>query len=77
MITIILILFIVIAAVASIGVIWFVFKRRQAVRSKEPTKETTRAKTFPFRWSYIILPVAILLLSIIMAAYFYHLLPPR
>ena len=29
----------------------------------------------PFRWSYIIAPLAILLLSIILLAYFYHLLP--
>ena len=29
----------------------------------------------PFRWSYIIAPLAILLLSIILSAYFYHLLP--
>ncbi|GAI09313.1 unnamed protein product, partial [marine sediment metagenome] len=28
-----------------------------------------------FRWSYIIAPLAILLLSIILSAYFYHLLP--
>ena len=28
-----------------------------------------------FRWKYILLPVAILSLSIILAAYFYHLLP--
>ncbi|MCL0053171.1 DUF1648 domain-containing protein [Dehalococcoidales bacterium] len=34
-----------------------------------------RTETFPFRWSYIILPVAILLLSIILTAYFYPLLP--
>jgi uncharacterized membrane protein len=28
-----------------------------------------------FRWSYIIAPIVILLLSVILAAYFYHLLP--
>ena len=28
-----------------------------------------------FRWSYIIAPLAVFLLSIILAAYFYHLLP--
>jgi len=42
---------------------------------KKLTRETVKAETLPFRWSYIILPVAILLLSIILAAYFYHLLP--
>ncbi len=29
-----------------------------------------------FRWAYIVLPVAIFLLSIVMSAYFYRLLPP-
>ena len=33
------------------------------------------AERLPFRWSYILLPLAILLLSLILAAYFYHLLP--
>ena len=37
-------------------------------------RTTTRA-TLAFRWSYIILPVVILLLSIILTAYFYHRLP--
>jgi uncharacterized membrane protein len=30
-----------------------------------------------FRWSYVIAPLAVFLLSIILAAYFYHLLPPE
>ncbi|MDI6815195.1 MAG: DUF1648 domain-containing protein, partial [Dehalococcoidales bacterium] len=47
---------------------------RQTAKSKEPAKETT-VEALTFRWSYIILPVAILLLSIILSAYFYHLLP--
>jgi uncharacterized membrane protein len=29
----------------------------------------------PFRWSYIIAPLVVFLLSIILSAYFYHLLP--
>jgi len=32
-------------------------------------------ETLPFHWNYIILPVAILLLSIILTASFYHQLP--
>jgi len=39
------------------------------------TKENLKAKGLPFRWRYLILPVAILLLSIFLSAYFYHLLP--
>ena len=38
-------------------------------------KETATVKATPFRWSYIVLPLAILLLSIILIAYFYRLLP--
>ena len=44
-----------------------------------PGRKTGRgskeAERLPFRWSYILLPLAILLLSLILAAYFYHLLP--
>ena len=32
-------------------------------------------KVISFRWTYIVLPLAILLLSVILAACFYHLLP--
>ena len=44
-------------------------------RSKKPDQETATRESIPFRWTYIILPVAIFLLSIILAACFYHLLP--
>jgi len=39
------------------------------------TKATAKSKGLSFRWNYIIFPVAILLLSIFLSAYFYHLLP--
>jgi len=51
------------------GAFWFVFRQRQ------PVKQTTTEATLAFHWSYIILPLAILLLSIVLTAYFYHLLP--
>ena len=38
------------------------------------TKATTRGLS-PFRWRYILLPMVILFLSILLSAYFYHLLP--
>jgi uncharacterized membrane protein len=38
------------------------------------TKATTSG-ILSFRWRYILLPMAILLLSILLSAYFYHLLP--
>jgi len=44
-------------------------------KSKEPARDTISKQTIPFRWTYIILPVAILLLSIILIGYFYRLLP--
>jgi uncharacterized membrane protein len=54
--------------------IWFVFRRRLEAKSKEPAKETVM-KTLSFRWNYIILPLVFVSLSIILSAYFYHLLP--
>jgi len=54
---------------------WFIFRRKLAVKGGEPTKQATPVKTLTFHWSYIILPIAILSLSIILTAYFYHLLP--
>ena len=57
------------------AVAWFIFRHRQAVKSKEPTKETAKGDALTFRWSYIIAPLAILILSIILTAYFYHQLP--
>jgi len=56
---------------------WFIFRRKLVVKDKGLTKQTSARETLPFRWSYIILPLAILLLSIILSAYFYHLLPAK
>ncbi len=54
---------------------WFIFQRRLAATSRKATRKTTPANALPFRWSYIILPVTILFLSIVLTACFYHLLP--
>lgn len=75
-----MIVFILTLAVFLLGLccgaaIWFALRHRLAVKDKGLTKRTSARETLPFRWSYIILPLAILLLSIILAAYFYHLLP--
>ncbi len=51
------------------GAFWFVFRRRQ------PVKQTITEATIAFHWSYIILPLVILFLSIVLTAYFYHRLP--
>ena len=55
---------------------WLASRHKQPIKSKELAKEMTTKETIPFRWTYIILPLAILLLSIILIAYFYHQLPP-
>ncbi|MFC1933404.1 DUF1648 domain-containing protein [Chloroflexota bacterium] len=54
---------------------WFVLRRRQAIKSKEPIQQTTTGTTLAFHWSYVILPLVTLLLSIILTAFFYHRLP--
>ena len=55
--------------------IWFIFRYKQAFKKGGPAKETTKALTF--HWHYIIMPLAILLLSAILTAYFYHRLTPE
>ncbi len=55
--------------------IWFVSKQKKAIKSKEPAKQTTAGATLVFHWSYVILPVVILFLSIVLTAYFYNRLP--
>ena len=42
---------------------------------KKPPKETVSRKSISFRWKYILLPAAILLLALILTGYFYRLLP--
>ena len=46
-----------------------------AIIPAESAQKAVSKKGITFRWIYIILPVAILLLSIIFTAYFYRLLP--
>jgi uncharacterized membrane protein len=48
-----------------------------AIVPAESASQTTSEKKLSFHWQYIILPAVILLLSIILAAYFYRLLPPE
>jgi len=45
------------------------------ISSAEPVKKTNPAKKITFRWKYIFLPVVFLFLSVILAAFFYRLLP--
>jgi len=68
MIVAILILFVIITTVAIAGGIWFILYTKRLTQGE-------RGERLPFRWSYIILPIAIFVLSIILSGYFYHLLP--
>ena len=45
------------------------------VISPEPAGKNTPEKNISFRWSYIVLPAAVLLLSVVLAASFYTSLP--
>jgi uncharacterized membrane protein len=74
LITAIIVLVIIIIAAGLAGIIWFIsYKRRLTQGGKVTTG--AKAEGLPFRWSYIMVPLAIFLLSIILSAYFYHLLP--
>lgn len=55
--------------------IWFTFQTRHLAQGEETASKTRKTEKLPFRWSYIILPVVILLLAIILAAFFYPQLP--
>ncbi len=55
------------------GALWL----RSYARRMAPPEQTAHAARLPFRLSYIALPLAFLLLSVILSAYFYHLLPER
>lgn len=52
------------------AVIWYVLRRQQTARVKEPANEKA-ATSLTFHWKYILLPMAILLISIILALIFY------
>ena len=56
-------------------VIWFVFHSRRLPQDERPPKKPEQIKSLPFHWNYIILPSAVLLLALILAAFFYHQLP--
>jgi len=50
--------------------IWYFLRRRQTTEVKKPDNKKS-AKGLTFQWKYILLPVAILLISIILALIFY------
>jgi len=52
------------------AIIWYILRRRETVGLKEPEKKKAEA-SLTFHWKHIVLPVAILLLSIVLASVFY------
>lgn len=48
---------------------------RKTSEDKEIARKAAPAEGLTYRWKYIMLPLAVLALSISLAAYFYHLLP--
>ncbi len=76
MITLVLILTAIFLLSLGCGaVIWFAFHIRRLAQGEKTASKTRKVERLPFRWSYIILPVVILLLAIILAAFFYPQLP--
>ena len=51
--------------------IWFVLRRQPVVNVKKPAPQPTGVTTLTYRWRYIVLPIAILLLSITLVVVFY------
>ena len=76
MITAILIAFgLMIFGAALAGAVWLVSHFKRSAQAKKIAREETTAKGPSFHWSYVALPVAFLVLSILLVAYFYHQLP--
>jgi len=76
MVTLIFILFAVVLLGLGGGVLALViFKQRGAIKARGEAKQVLTAPVATFRWQYIALPVAILVLAIGLVAFFYRLLP--
>ena len=56
------------------AVMWFFLRSRRVTRHDQPTAKT-EAEAPAFRWRYIVLPLAVLILSVAMVSYFWRLLP--
>jgi uncharacterized membrane protein len=56
-------------------VIWFVLRYQKAAKSKGATEKTATTENLSFHWKYTVLPVSIFFLALVLATYFYHLLP--
>jgi len=70
----ILLIAILLFGLGGIATIWLFRRYRKVARSKA-IQEQAPTDGLPFRWSYVILPVVLLFLSVIAVAFFYRLLP--
>lgn len=52
-------------------IIWFILRYQKTAKSKGATEKAATVENLAFRWKYVMLPVAILLLSIVLASIFY------
>lgn len=66
---ILILIVILLLSLGGIGAMLLVFWQKQ------PVKEITAGENLPFHWTYIVLPVTILLLSIVLTAVFYYRVP--
>ncbi len=58
------------------AIAWFMVRQRRAVHSRKPEKQAAAgSSSLSFRWGYVILPLLILLISVILATFFYGILP--
>jgi len=55
--------------------LWFILRQRLASGPREPEKRATAGVPIAFRWSYIVVPLVLLFLSVVLAVYFYSRLP--
>jgi uncharacterized membrane protein len=58
-----------------ITITWYLRQRRQATRDEKSVGQETAPDELTFHWRYITLPLVILMLSIVLATYSYHLMP--
>ena len=56
-------------------VLWLAFYTKRLAQGEKTALKTRKAEGLPFRWSYVMLPVIMLLLAIFLVAFFYQQLP--
>jgi len=75
MIAFLLTLSIIIIGLTTGSAILFAFYTRRLAQGEKAVPEIEKVEALPFRWRYIILPLAVLLLSILIITVFYRQLP--